>query len=392
MIIRVAEKQLPNSLADRRIRVVIGDGRRYVQTNREPYDVIIAGEPEPATSQANRYYTLEFFREVRRALKDHGVLCFALGRLETYISREQARMLATAGATARSVFRNLLVLPPGRIVLLCSDGDLTADIAGRIEKAGIQTRFIRRGFLEASLSPDRLADVARAASQNVQANTDFDPVLYFHHLRHWMSRFHTTFGLAEVAIIAGILVYVLRLRAVPFTIFTTGLAGSALQVVVLLAFQIVYGSLYHQLALLVTMFMIGLAIGSFWAARVRQSRRGLLLVELAMIVCAGATPLALLAISGANGPVASALSRQLIFPLLALLPGLLVGIQFPLAANAEYQTAASTASRLYAADLIGAALGAILVSALDPDPRRDQCMPRGRGDEGAERGESMAGD
>ena len=42
----------------------------------------------------------------------------------------------------------------------------------------------------------------------------------------------------------------------------------------------------------------------------------------------------------------------------------LTGLVFPLAARLDFHSAATTASRLYTADYLGAALGALLVSTL----------------------------
>src|ERR1039458_8016330 len=45
-------------------------------------------------------------------------------------------------------------------------------------------------------------------------------------------------------------------------LFASGFAGSALEVVLLLAFQVLCGSVYHQVGVIVTVFMGGLAVGA----------------------------------------------------------------------------------------------------------------------------------
>ena len=50
--------------------------------------------------------------------------------------------------------------------------------------------------------------------------------------------------------------------------------------------------------------------------------------------------------------------------MMALLLAVIVGLEFPLAARADFQQVTATAARLYTADYIGAALGALLVSTL----------------------------
>ena len=65
----------------------------------------------------------------------------------------------------------------------------------------------------------------------------------------------------------------------------------------------------------------------------------------------------------AEGPAALAAGRIAI-PLLTLLLAVLVGMQFPLAARIDFHGPAATSARLYTADYLGAALGALLVSTL----------------------------
>ena len=110
----------------------------------------------------------------------------------------------------------------------------------------------------------------------------------------------------------------------------------ALQIFLLLLFQSVYGYVYHQLAVLIAMFMAGIAIGSWLAIRrVTSGPRRLMetatAVQLLLAASAPAlmTLIALLAqISGAK---ATLLTAQLIFPLLSALSGMLGGYQFPIA-------------------------------------------------------------
>jgi len=61
---------------------------------------------------------------------------------------------------------------------------------------------------------------------------------------------------------------------------------------------------------------------------------------------------------------AAPLAAQWMIPALALILGTLAGMQFPLAAAADFRTVTTTAARIYTADYLGAALGALLVSTL----------------------------
>ncbi|MCX6864908.1 MAG: fused MFS/spermidine synthase, partial [Verrucomicrobia bacterium] len=418
LISEAGRRFLPGALTDPRIKVVHTDGRLFIKRTRERYDVIIVDMPDPSTSQINRFHTAEFFSEVRRVLSPDGVLSFALGRYENYVSPALARMLASAHRTLQPSFRNVLLLPGGRIFFLASDGALHSDIAARIEDYRIPTRLVQRNYLDAMLTPDRMADMRRAVTQPAAVNTDFNPVLYYYHLLHWIGQFKVSFGVLETVLLVAFAIYLFRLRAVPLAIFASGFAASALEVVLLLGCQILYGSLYQQLGVIVTMFMAGLATGAWLAnrrerespdsptqeapenrrerespdsptqeapenraratgppgscvadARRKQAGRrpalaGLSRLAFAIAAFAALLPLALMMLGRLGGAGGTLPALQWSIPLLAFMLAVLVGMEFPLAGRAASGGAATTSSRLYTADFVGAFLGALLASTL----------------------------
>ena len=105
LILEVARRFLPESLADPRIHVIQADGRLFVRQTHERYDVVIVDVPDPSTSQLNRFYTREFFAEVRRILAPGGVLSFSLGTYENYLGKELARLIGVAHRTLRRSLR-----------------------------------------------------------------------------------------------------------------------------------------------------------------------------------------------------------------------------------------------------------------------------------------------
>ncbi len=360
LIIEAGRRFLPNALADKRIRVVQSDGRLFIRQTAERFDVVIVDAPDPSTSQINRFYTAEFFAEARRALADGGVLSFGLGSYQNYVSPELARLLASAHATLRRSFANVLMIPGGRVFFLASDGQLHADIAARIAQRGVPTQWVKAAYLDAMLTPDRMADLQRAVARPAAVNADFNPVLYLYHLRHWAGQFRVRFVWLGWLLAAALAVYIVRLRPAPLAIFASGFAGSALVVVLLLAFQASCGSLYHQIGVIVTMFMAGLAAGAWLANRRKEaSSRGLATLAFGVAVFAVLLPLALTALGDA-----SVTATRAVVALLTLALAALVGMEFPLASRARFEGAAATASRLYTADFVGAFLGALLPSVL----------------------------
>jgi len=257
------------------------------------------------------------------------------------------------------------MLPGTKVFFLASDGPLTTDVAARLAERGVAARYVSADALRGLLTADRLAELRRAASAGAPVNRDFRPVLYYRHLRYWIRRFDVRFGVLEGALLAGVVLLLVRVRPVPLALFTTGFAASSLEVVLLLGFQVLCGSVYYQVALIVTMFMLGLAVGSLAMNRLldRCGRRELVKIELGVAAFAGVVPLGLLGLARLEGPAGHA-AAQVAVPAMALLLAALVGMEFPLAGKADFRSVTTTAGRLYAADLAGACLGALLVSTL----------------------------
>jgi spermidine synthase len=390
LVIETGRRFLPEHFADPRIRVIATDARQFVRQTTNRYDVVILALPDPSTAQLNRFFTVEFFSGVKRVLADGGVLSFALGRYENYVSPELAQLLASAHRSLQPSFANILVLPGGRVFFLASDGPLHGDIAARIAAQGVPTKLVNRHYLDAMLTADRMADIQRAVSQPAALNRDFSPMLYYYHLRHWMSQFALSFGALQAVLLLLLLVYLMRLHGSALVLFASGFAGSALEVVLLLAFQVLCGSVYHQVGMIVTVFMVGLAVGAMLTNR--SSRREEALTEesqidqslltsaatrlmnggekhlafLAFAVAgfAALLPLLLFSLNRLSSAVPAFAVIQAGIALLTLILAVLVGAQFPLANRLRFDGTATGASRLYTADFVGASLGALLASTL----------------------------
>ena len=349
LIITAGQRFLPSAL--QRVHIINTDGRLFLNQTTATFDVVIVDLPPPVTANLNRFYTAEFFAAVKRRLATDGVVAFAAGRYENYISPQLARMLASAHRTVRESFPNVLIIPGGQVFFVASDGALTLDIATRLEQAKIPTQFVHRHYLSAMLTPDRLADMQRALAAPAAVNRDFSPVLYFYHLQNWLTQYPGRFGWIGCALLAALGIYLWRLRPVPLVIFAGGFAASALEIILLLGVQIACGALYQQLGVIVAAFMAGLAAGA-WRARRWPARR---LAALAFGVAALAAVIPVVLHTAGNLLVIGVVT----FGLAAV-----VGMEFPVASQAEGRSGSATASRLYTADLVGACLGAWLASTL----------------------------
>jgi spermidine synthase len=375
LLLRAARLHLPPDeaavLDDPRVTVVLADGRRFVQTARRTFDVVILDLPEPSTGALNRFYTEEFFREVRTVLNPGGILALGLPAAENYWSPELARRNGSIYHTLRAVFPHVLALPGETTYFLASTDPLDADPdlwGRRLAERGIPTRWVTASYIRYLFTTDRFAQVREAleATAGVRLNRDLTPICYYYDLALWLSRFTPRLRgffertdilrLGWVALVLVVPVGLARVRrrwAVPIAVGSAGLAGMMLEVVILLAFQVRHGSLYAQVSLIVAAYMVGMVLGSRWGASrpwaAPTARRALLALMGALVVGAAVLPFLL------GRPLPAA-----VFPLLAVLGGGWGGAVFPLALQAERGDVGRAAGRLYGADLAGGCLGALL--------------------------------
>ncbi len=388
------------TLADPRVQVHTVDGRLFLNTTTARYDVIVVNVPDPQNAQLNRFYTREFFAEAARKLRDTGLLSFAVHGSEDYLSPAQVEFLACLQRTLREVFPAVLVLPGEMVHFSAAKhaGALSADaslLIARLHARHIATLYVSEYYLPFRLSAERTRGLEEQIrpEPGTRVNRDFAPVAYYFGVALWSAQFRAELRdaflwLAQVrfaTVLAvtlvlglGIAWWIRRLSSprrrsragAAFCVGAMGLTGMALEVLLLLGFQAIYGYVYYQLAVVIAGFMVGMAVGSWWAraaVAARPEPRTERMLPLLQIIAA-VSPLllyvALVAGCALTGAAATLMISHLAFPMLALAAGLLGGYQFQVASRVYFGVGdARSPGWLYSVDLLGASLGALLVSA-----------------------------
>ena len=199
-VVRLARRHLPApalaALDDPRVRLFTRDGRAFLERTSERYDAILLDLPDPATTQVNRYYTREFFAEVRKKLAPGGVLSFVLTGAENYVSKPFSRLLASIVWTLRDAFPGeFRVVPGASVVVLASDGPLSVDpefLSEKIARLGLETTFVSPAMLRSRLEPgrvDRLSSALMVAGAEERINRDLVPVSCYFQSLLWASQF-----------------------------------------------------------------------------------------------------------------------------------------------------------------------------------------------------------
>jgi spermidine synthase len=393
---------------DPRVVTYKTDGRLFLSRTRERFDVIIINLPDPKTAQLNRFYTREFFERASRRLAPGGLLSIRATGAENYISAELGQFLRCINKTLREVFDNVVVIPGSTIHFFAADegGSLTADpavLAQRLEERILNTVYIRPYYFRFRMSPDRMSDLQERIepASGTPVNSDLDPVAYYFSVILWSTRFHDTFrgaiqapgkiGFTTVVIALWLatLLYVTlsvwkvrgrrRLRVgAGGCVAAMGLTMMGIEVMLLLAFQSLYGYVYYHLAMLIAAFMVGMMFGSALSLRryvrggegwpTRREAASVLKLQTLAVVVPPALFVLIAWLSGVSNTAGVFLASNVLFPLLALLSGMLGGYQFPVASRVYFGVSGNTVAgsgpgAVYAIDLAGACIGAAVIGA-----------------------------
>ncbi len=192
-------------------------------------------------------------------------------------------------------------------------------------------------------------------------NTDFAPVCYYQQLAYWLSYFGFSAGSLIFLALVVLMLAFWKSSAVGAGIFASGFAASALEMILLIAFQTLYGSLYQMTGIVIAAFMAGLALGP-WAVQRILPRPGIgnfIGLQLGVAAACILLPLVLFWLRGADLAPAAI---HLVFTALAFIIAALIGMEFAVASGVRGGSVASVAAELYGLDLAGSAMGALIVT------------------------------
>jgi len=339
------------------------DARSFIKKANKKFDVVLINIPPPSTAQLNSYFTQEFYHELKVKLNAGAVISTSLDGGSNYLGKEAANLHGILFQTLKSVFANVLIIPGQANYFLASDAMLGANIVGRLENRNFENDYVNKYYLDDETIKMRASQLQQLIPTDSPINHDFHPVAYFERINYWLS----WFGL-EITKIAGILAVVFMLTLFFLNrqnrlIFTAGFTVSATEIMVLLAFQVVFGYFYQAMALLIAAFMAGLALGAYLSGKdYPKFNRYKMLINQAMIGFSALFIPLFLVFEVKN--FENDFLQQLIFYVFMIIPGILIGIQFSWVSMMEGKNKKANGAAAYSADLIGSAGGALLASAI----------------------------
>jgi spermidine synthase len=392
-----------------------GDVRMLLSSRKQYYDIVIVNLPEATSSVLNRYYTLQFYHQIKESLKPNGVLAVRVAGGENIMGTELINLGASTKLTLQGVFPRLVITPGEDTWFIASDSEkLTGDPAVLRDRfaaiKGAAEVFAPQALLSVYL-PDRAAKAMENYSaadlpESLLVNRDSRPLTHLYSLLLAakqsgapVTKFVKYLVLAgPLAALIPVLVLVV-LRAVyvlradkqggkpstppagkssfdsSFLVFSAGWIGIGVVIVLMYLYQTLFGSLYLHIGVISSLFMVGLTVGAALArhllARIFGGENRKVVPAEALLVAV--VLIHILVLAGIAFWSAEQWSRggaggvweptHFVFAIAFVLCGLCSGCYFPIAARELADLgfeAGQAGSKLETADHIGASLGGLL--------------------------------
>jgi spermidine synthase len=379
-------------IIDDRLHRPDGDIRSLLTEEKQGFDIVILNLPDATNSVLNRYYTLEFYRQIKAALKPEGIFQVRVAGGENIMGTELINLGASTKLTLEKVFSKLVITPGEDTWFIASDSEnLTGDpgtlrdrFAG-IEGAG--SVFNPQALLSVYL-PERAAIanenyLSADLPKEFLVNRDSRPLTHLYSLllaakqsgapvtkliKHLTLAGPLAFVIPVFVFVVLRIIYILRTNKngkasgfdSSYLVFSAGCVSIGVVIVLMYMYQTRFGSLYQYIGVVSSMFMIGLTIGAILTRHLLANDSKVQPEKLLFVV--------ILVHSLILGTIAYWPSEQLThlsFGIAFILSGLCAGSYFPIAARQFADSAfenSTVGSKLETADHIGASAGGLLTS------------------------------
>jgi len=332
------------------------DAIRFIRNTAEHFDVVLVLIPPPSTLLLNRYYTTEFFKEVKSKLNKDGIFMCSPGLGEDYFNKESLGLYSSIYNGLHTAFKNVIPIVGNKLYFIASDKELSSSVCSLADLKHIQNIYVSSDFLADDLIANKSDRLISLLDSGVRPNSSAFPVACFHFQAYNFSKNLTekTPAIALLILLFAVPGFTVRRRNLMMYFSASALAGY--EIIVLLTLQMIVGNMYQLTGLILAGLMAGLAVGSgvklFFLESLSLRIKSIILIL--FYVGIGLIYRGILILN-------SGLPAIVLLILSAFLPALLTGNIFRAITGADNS---GTLSATYSADLAGSAFGFILMAGL----------------------------
>jgi spermidine synthase len=323
-------------------------------------------------------------------MNESGVFSFSLPLTTNYLNEGSVDMYSSLYNTCLSVFREVHIFPGLKSYFVASDHYLNINVLQIIENKSIKTDYVNYYYMDESDMERRSQNISGLLNSKAEINADFAPAAVAAFDKYWLNRSQMSilsFRITVVVVLLLIFLVMMFFSPLQGGMFAAGFTSSSLQLILILAFQIVFGYIFKTIGLFAAIFMMGLAAGAILHSRyinrvskkilppemnngemrfkpisTSQFRRyGHILMQLTLAAIAFIIPgFIILAQAIAGWPNL----LFILFLFLTLVISVATGITFSVLSGNPEISKGGNIRHIYGADLAGASLGALATSLL----------------------------
>ena len=217
----------------------------------ELVDVIILLIPPPSTLLLNRYYTSEFFIDVKKRLNPGGIFMCSPGPGENYFNKESLTLYSSIYNSLTNVFKNVKPVVGNKLYFIASDKELSVSFCKLAEMRNIKNTYVNSDYLSDDLTAKKSDEVITLIDHNIKQNRSAFPVACFHFQSYNFSK-----NLDEKipAIILMVLVFavpVLAIKRRNLLMYFSASALAGFEIIILLTLQLIVGNMYQLTGLVI---------------------------------------------------------------------------------------------------------------------------------------------
>jgi spermidine synthase len=242
--------------------IVNNDAYEYIRDSKEKADVIILLLPPPSTLLLNRYYTSEFFAEVKNRLNQGGIFLCSPGPGDTYFNKESLNLFSSIFNSLAANFKNVMPVVGNKLYYIASDKALSSSFCQLADKRHINNTYVNSDYLDDALVTKKSEELVSLIDLGARENRSGFPVACFQSQSYQFSK---TLDEKVPAIVLLLLVFAVPAAAIKRRNMLMYFCASALagfEIILLLTLQILVGNMYQLTGLIIAGLMTGLAVGS----------------------------------------------------------------------------------------------------------------------------------
>lgn len=331
------------------------DAYTYIKDTDEKFDAVILLLPPPSSLLLNRFYTYEFFNDVKSVIKPGGVFSCAPGINPDYLNKESVYFFSSVYNSLKTVFSHVRPVSGNKLYLIASDSEISISFCELAEKKNINNLYVGPDYLADDLIALKTDQIMSAIDETVKLNHILTPVGTFYFQAYNLSKSINEKIPSFILLAILFILPLLTVRRSNLLMYFSSSALAGYEIILLLILQSAVGNMYQVTGLILAGLMSGLAFGSGLRIPVLE-KLTFRVKSWLLIICYLAMYFAIkiIIISDDKVIVTGALILS------GFIPAAFTGSLFR--EFTRNGSGSSNASAVYSADLAGSAIGCIIFS------------------------------